>query len=117
MAFTVVVRVGPRVSRIRQETLPAALDALDLELRTLGEAARRGHQKAFTREYEPVQQVSARGEIVHGGRLFGKVLGGIDVRGDGSSEAWVGRVSRELLERRRSEEPIDALRRRLLEDR
>lgn len=116
MAFTVVVRVGPRVSRIEQETLPAALDALDLELRTLGGAARREHQKAFAREYEPGQQVSARGEIVHGGRLFGKVLGGIDMRGDGSSEAWVGRVSRRLVEQRRGEEPVDALRRRLLSD-
>jgi hypothetical protein len=60
------------------------------------------------RELAPVAQVAARG-LVHGRRVHG----GVDVRGDGSTEAWVGRWRRAVVERRRKESAYQALKRAL----
>jgi hypothetical protein len=69
---------------------------------------RRGHERALSRELEPVQQVALRGEVAGPG-----ARGGIDVRGDGSAEAYTGRWRRVLVRRAPGETAYDALRRAL----
>lgn len=113
MAYTVTIRVGPKISRSRHGSLDEALDALERELTTLGPAARRRTQKALTREYEPGAQVAARGEVAGPSRINPRVRAGADVRGDGSIEVYEGRVRRRLIEHERREGPFDALRRAL----
>jgi hypothetical protein len=103
--------VGPKVTRTRVPTLDDAIDLLELELRALGPSARRKPAKAFAREIAPVAQVAARGELSGPGRLRPTVRAGADVRGDGSIEAYRGKVSREIIEQQRGESAFDALRR------
>ena len=111
MPYTVTIRVGPKIKRSRHPSLGDAIDALELELTTLGPAGRRETRKALTREYEPAAQVSARGEVSGPSRLNPRVRAGADIRGDGSIEIYRGRIRRELVEREPREKPFDALRR------
>ncbi|HWI06648.1 MAG TPA: hypothetical protein VNT54_03945 [Solirubrobacteraceae bacterium] len=111
MPYTVTIRVGPKVTRSRHQTVGEAVDALERELTTLGPAGRREARKALTRDYGPDAQVSARGELAGPSRLRPRVRAGADVRGDGSIEIYHGKVQRRLVERARREDPFDALRR------
>ena len=74
--------------------------------RTADEAPEGG---GIMRRIEPVQQVVARLEVAGPGR----VRAGVDVRGDGSSEAWTGRFRRELVVQEGDESAVEALRRAL----
>jgi len=111
VSYTVTVRVGSKVRRRRVPTLDDAIDVLEFELRSLGDAARRSPTKVFRRELDPVAQVSARGEISGPGRLRPAVRAGVDVRGDGSFEAYRGKLQRDVIARQRRESAFDALRR------
>jgi hypothetical protein len=113
MSYTVKIRVGPKITRSRHDTLAAAVDALERELTTLGPGARRETRTALAREYAPADQVYARGELSGPSRLNPKVSAGAVVRGDGSIEVYRGKVRRELIELERGERPFDALRRAL----
>jgi hypothetical protein len=108
--FTLTIRNGPRVERERFDALEPALDELEQRMRALANTQRRDPIDLKYREFAAVQQVMARGEVAGPRGL----RGGIDVRGEGSAEAFTGRLRRRLLEPRPDETPYDALRRELL---
>ncbi|HEY6781130.1 MAG TPA: hypothetical protein VI111_09255 [Thermoleophilaceae bacterium] len=110
--YAVTVRHGPKVKRERFENLDAALAAMEQRAAALEHDAQRrpAGGSGLLRRIEPVQQVAARIELRGPGRL----RAGVDVRGDGSSEAFTGRLQREVVKQRDDESPYGALRRRLM---
>jgi hypothetical protein len=108
--YTLTVRSRAKVRKERYGDLDAALAAVERIGAELSDgAATRPAGGTLIRRIEPVQQVIGRIEIAGPGRL----RGGVDVRGDGSSEAFTGRVRRTLVEQRRGESAYGALRRAL----
>jgi hypothetical protein len=109
-SYTVIARRGPKVQRLRFGDLGGALESIEEHGR---EAERGAHVEpaggGLMRRIEPVQQVVARLELRGPQRL----RAGVDVRGDGSSESYTGRVRRKLIEQRPGESAYDALRREL----
>jgi hypothetical protein len=103
-------RSGAKVERASFDELGDALAALERRGEELQETAdARTVDLKLGRRFEPVQQVVARIELAGPGRL----RAGVDIRGDGSAEAWTGRVRRALIEQKPRESPYEALRRQL----
>ena len=110
MSYTLVVRSGSKVARERHSDLGEALRALEERGRELErQADGRPVGGGLLRRLEPAQQVVARLELRGPGRL----RAGVDVRGEGSTEAFTGRLRRTLVEPRADESTYDALRRAL----
>jgi hypothetical protein len=108
MPYTLTIRQGPKVTRERYTELEEAVGAVEEHGRELERGAdARPVGGSLIRRIEPVQQVVARLELRGPGRL----RAGVDVRGDGSSEAYTGRVRRRLVELRAGEDAYGALRR------
>ena len=106
--WTVKVRAGSKVQRARHGDLDSALAEIEQRGRELESSATgKVVSSPLGRDYTPVQQVIGRIELSGPGR----VRAGVDVRGDGSSECWTGRLRREVVEQRGGESPYDALRR------
>jgi hypothetical protein len=106
--YTVTVRTGAKVRKRRHERLGDALEDVELFAGELSEGTHvRPAGGLLTRRLDPVQQVVSRIELAGPDRL----RAGIDVRGDGSCEAFTGRVRRTLVEQRDGESPFAALRR------
>jgi hypothetical protein len=106
MSWRVTVRDGPRVRKLRAAALDEALDLVEREGRAL--AARPGRRTVDlrTRTFTPQQQVAGRVELSGPG-----VHAGVDVRGDGATEAWTGRVRRRVIAQEAGETAYAALRR------
>jgi hypothetical protein len=103
------VRAGSRVKKERFDERDVALAALEARARELAETADgKAVGGTLMRRLEPHQLVVARLELRGPG-----LKAGVDVRGDGSAEAFTGRVRRALIEQREGESPYDALRREL----
>jgi hypothetical protein len=107
-AYKLTVRRRGATARERFASLPEALAALEARLDELAPGERRERERALSRELAPVEQVALRGELTGRG-----VRGGVDVRRDGSAEAFTGRWRRVLVEREAGETAYDALRRAL----
>jgi hypothetical protein len=109
-SWRVTVRLGGGVERERLASLEDALDRVSARGRELERTARtKPVDTKVLGRYEPAQQVAARLELSGPGGA----RGGVDVRGDGSAEAYTGRFRRKLVARRGNESPYDALRRAL----
>ena len=111
MPWRLTVRAGPKVDKDRFDGLAPALDELERRGRELVKTAPRGEIDVMTRQFEPVQQVAARLEVSGPQALLPKTHAGVDVRGDGSVEAYVGRVRRAVVDQRNGEDAFAALRR------
>jgi hypothetical protein len=108
--YKLVVRTGGEVRKERHPELPEALAAVERIGAELADGAEaRPVGGALVRRLEPVQQVVGRVELRGPRRL----RAGVDVRGDGSSEAFTGRVRRKVIEQRAGESTYEALRREL----
>jgi hypothetical protein len=108
-------RAGPKVKRASFADVELALDALESRGRELARAAPGDAVDAKFKRFEPQQRVVARLELAGPERFVPSVRGGVDVRGDGSVEAFRGRVRREVISEQRGESPYAALRRVLIE--
>jgi hypothetical protein len=108
--WTLTVRAGPRVDRERFDQRERALDELEARAKELSDSAP-NEPVGRVKRYEPVQQVFARIELSGPQRWFPSVHVGVDVRGDGSVEAYRGRVGRTVIEPVKGETPYAALRR------
>jgi hypothetical protein len=106
VSWRVTLRLGPKVHRSSHSTLHEAIDALEAGFAAV---PRREAIDLRFRTFDPIQQVAGRGEITgpRGAR------GGVDVRGDGSTEAYTGRVRKRLLDAEPGEDAFSALRRAL----
>ncbi|HEU0024096.1 MAG TPA: hypothetical protein VFQ12_05675 [Thermoleophilaceae bacterium] len=104
--YAVTVRTRGKVRRSRFDSLDEALDALRASAGELERDGRAGGVGGgLLRRFEPVAQVVGRVELSGPARL----RAGVDIRGDGSSEAFRGRVRRSLIAQRDGESACDAL--------
>ena len=108
MSWRVTVRTGPKVQKLRADTLDEALELLETETRVAANTTRRGTIDVKVRRFEPEDQVATRVELRGPG-----ARAGFDVRGDGSVQAWTGRVRRRLVEPEGDETVFEALRRQI----
>jgi hypothetical protein len=108
--YRITVRIGPKVEREEYDDLGQALAAIERRGRDL---ERNAHAHAvggrLMRKIGPERQVIGRIEL-RGPR---RVSAGIDVRGNGSAEAFTGRIRREVVAQKRGESAYMALARTL----
>lgn len=112
-SYRLKVRTGPRVERHRFEDRDKALDELESRARAIAKRTDTRRVDLKVRQFEPAAQVVARLELAGPRRL----RAGVDVRGDGSAEAYKGVTRRRQIEQRPGESPYEALRRAVAEPR
>ena len=108
--YRLLVREGSQFSRDGFDSFDAAFSELKKRGRELERTTdAKPVNTILGRRFDPVQQVAARLEL-HGPK---GMRGGVDIRGDGSSEAYTGWIRRKLVVQRAGESSYDALRREL----
>jgi hypothetical protein len=113
--WRLTVRSGPRVTRTRFSDIDRALAALRSCVSDLVSQAPRRVVDVKIRTFEAGEQVTARLELAGPERVVPSVQAGIDVRGDGSTVAYLGRVRRRLIEPLGGEDSCAALAREVRE--
>jgi hypothetical protein len=116
--WTLTVRDGPRVAHKRFQTLGETVQAMEREMDELAPSIRRRADRSAigqiaSRRFDAARQVAVRAEIAGPGGWLSAPRGGVDMRGDGSTEAYTGRLRRKLIEQRPGETSYDGLRRAL----
>jgi hypothetical protein len=107
-------RTGSTVVHERPESADALFARVTELLMDLKDSAPGDQVKAPFRNYDAIEVVHGRIELsIAKGRFGGKTRGGIDVRRDGSAEAFLGRTTRQLIEPRPGESLVDALEREM----
>lgn len=106
--FTIKIRSGPSTERRHAETLEDAIGLAEQAARALTAGPRREPVDLRYRSFSPADQVAHRIELTGPG-----VRAGVDVRGDNTAQAFVGRLRRRLVEPRTGETVYDALTRTL----
>jgi hypothetical protein len=109
--WRITVRSGPEVEKLRVDTLPEALDALEERVQAVAATANASTIDLRVRRYEPSAQITARAELKGPQRLRPIVHAGFDVHGDGSVIPWTGGMRRETVLAVRGESAYAALRR------
>jgi len=107
------VRDGPRVGHRRFESLGETIDAMERELDELIPTAKRRAVQLPGKRFDAARQVAVRAEVAGPGGWGARPRGGVDMRGDGSVEAYTGRLRRRLVELRAGESAYEGLRRAL----
>lgn len=110
--YKLKVRDAGRTRSEQFESCEAALEAAGGYAEDLAAGAANRTVSTPLRDFEPIDQVVGRVEVFRRGHrpLLGEYAG-IDVRGDGSMEAWSGRTSRRVIEQAPGETVVAALRR------
>ena len=116
MRWQLTVRAGPKVNKQSFAGLDEALSALEQRASEYAANSPAEALDAKIRRFEPAEQVLARLEVAGPERFVPSVRAGVDVHGDGSVEAYRGRVRRQAIEPRRRETAYDALRRAMEEE-
>lgn len=111
--WKLTVRSGPRIERATFPELTGALERLEQRAGELSRGAPQRTLDTKLRRFEPEQQVVARLELAGPERFVPSVRAGLDVHGDGSLEAYRGRVRRRIIAPERGETAYSALRRDL----
>jgi hypothetical protein len=106
--YKLTFRRRGRVERERAASLDGALERLQERVEELAHDQRAAPERGLGRDYAPIDQVALRAEVAGKG-----ARGGVDVRGDGSQEAYTGRWRRVLVDQRPDESAVAALRRAL----
>ena len=96
MRWKLTERSGPKVRRSRFDDMDRALEALEARGRKLADGAPDEVVDVKYKRFEPQQQVVARLELAGPERFVPSVRAGVDVRGDGSVEAFTATNTRML---------------------
>ncbi len=111
---TLTVREGPKFTRHRCDTVGDAIGIVRDEALRLSAGANGRPVQSLARKMEPVERVVARVEVkIAEGRLRGARRAGVDVRGDGSLEAYRGGFTRRVVDPLPGEDVFGAVHRAL----